>query len=305
MNSVGVMRALAAAVGLSTGIAMANGTEPGPDEPGVGVPNAALAAPSNPLPGASPVPMPVVSMPPVWLQAPAAGAYPYYLVPYPALSRPLPPAYPIQPMQPMMPPGWAPFVMVLVPMRAMPPAPAGVDYGPVAETPVVELPESGMTGASPVTSSVEKPVPLEVLDAGKAPAEISQPDYGPVADTPIVELSMDEPVPEIAGQNALPATAELPPPPVVPMAEAAVITTLSPIDYGPVADTPVVDLLVPEATLPAVLTPAHAKPATVKAKKPTGKKSRTAKAAAKPAASTAPPARKRMCWNNGVVAPCK
>lgn len=62
------------------------------------------------------------------------------------------------------------------------------------------------------------------------------------------------------------------------------------VDYGPVTDAPVVDLLAVEKKLfaPAVQT-----------KKQTRS---SAAAAAKPAPA---PKKARMCWKNGIVAPCK
>ncbi|MEW6119747.1 MAG: hypothetical protein AB1593_06635 [Pseudomonadota bacterium] len=321
MNPAAILRVLVAASGLSVGIAAANGTEPGPDEPLGGLPNAALPVFSGPLPGGLPAVMPAMPVSPVWIQAPVAGTYPYFLMPHPALSRPMPPMYPVLPMQP---PGWAPFVMVLVPMAA----PPGVDYGPVAETPVIELPvvENSLGVGEAISGT--KPL-IEVQPVLPAASLELAPDYGPVADTPVVELpagemiepppSPGERAPAPAPQSALPDAAPLAGQsavvaqeidygpvagtPVVELpefgAELPVAAMQPVIDYGPVAETPVVVLASPK-TAPVSRTPLRTKPASAKARKPAASKTVPLRAKGAPA-----PTKKRMCWNNGVVAPCK
>jgi hypothetical protein len=133
-------------------------------------------------------------------------------------------------------------------------------------------------------------------------------DYGPVADTPVVELPMPEeepsPPPAEPGASAgpeSPAAAANEPvatpvsgEPVVadPAADALAAPPWSApaVDYGPVTETPVVDLVTLEKQLSA---------APMQNRK-SGKQSSLS--AAKPAAA---PKKSRMCWDNGIVAPCR
>ena len=242
--------------------AMANGTQP--DTP---------LQPASPQQQVSPPQVaPGVPMAPVWVQLPAAGSYPYFL----ATPQPVP-AYPLPQMT--LPSGWGPFVMVWVPVQALQAAsiPPVVDYGPVAETPVVMLPEPDPEPAPQAAATGETqpavalPVPADMPAASPGPDGAAVPAVAPEAATPPLEQAVAESV-----QVSVPATD---------------------VDYGPVAPTPVVEL--PDFTAPpAVAAPAQP-PATVK-KKPVVRKKPVSKA---PAAAT--PARKRMCWNNGVVAPCR
>lgn len=218
MKPTRIFSAMAVMAVLGTATAAANGTEPDTVKPPVPL----VAAPG-------------VNMTPVWVQIPMTGPIPYFLAP------PLP--MPVQPLPQMtLPPGWGPFVMVWVPLQALQPTaqPALVDYGPVADTPVVELPET----------VVEPAVPETLL----SPA-------------PVVMMPVD--------------------------AEAASVPG-SEVDYGPIAPTPVVDLMALSAPV-AVSVPASKPP-----KKPAVKKNPVRKL---PAATV--PAKKRMCWTNGVVAPCR
>lgn len=171
-------------------------------------------------------------VPPVLHMAPVAGMPAFYWLASPGMVWPAPPLYPA-PM--MMPPAavWRPFVLMLVPVLPAAPA-AEVSYGPVADTPVVQLPPSAADPARP-------------------------------ADTPA-----DHSPAQLAATPALP-------------------------DYGPVTPTPVVDLL------------ALQQPAAVR---PRARHQRAAKPLRQPTAAASPavadkPARKRMCWSNGVVAPCR
>ncbi len=244
---------LFALAALGSSVAVANGIEPEAVKP---------ATPQSVAPG--------VGMMPVWMQLPMAGSYPYVMVPAPALS-----AYPLPQMT--LPPGWGPFVMVWVPLQALQslPQPAVVDYGPVADTPVVELPDPALVEtAEPAREAM--PVPIAVVTPAPVPAPIAS-DPAPVVE---------------------PVTA-----PVGAIKPDALADSVSGIDYGPVAPTPVVDLLAltaPPAAGVADPAPAQksAEPAPV-TKKPAARK----KAVRKAPASVAPP-KKRMCWNNGVVAPC-
>jgi hypothetical protein len=183
-----------------------------------------------------------------------------------------------------------------------------VDYGPVADTPVVELP---LMDGVPEARMLED-------GASPAPAVV---DYGPVADSPVVALPQIEPdiAQAVAEDAALAAAlaqegkvdagpAEVvsgvesvtlngqvsvagePPTVVVPVNEV-------PVDYGPVAPTPVVDLLALESQ--ASKTPG----ASGRPSKP-ARKSGTP-VSPKPGAKTKSEPSKRLCWTKGVVAPCR
>lgn len=178
------------------------------------------------------------------------------------------------PTWPGMPPvlTWVP--VVLVPLMVAPASPQGavVDYGPVSDAPVVVLP------------SAEEP-----QAAAWMPTEV---DYGPVAATPVVVLSSPE-EPQVAPTPAADAVAPAP-----TDAGAAGTSAWEPsnVDYGPVTATPVIDLQELEKQLSAP-PPRPGKPS-----RPSGSASKPkAQAASKPAA----PTKKRMCWENGIVAPCK
>ncbi len=267
MNSAGVLRVLIAAACLGVGVVSANGTEPGPDGPAV-APVAPVAPVAMPAVTPSPTP-PAVQMTPVWMQVPLNGAPPYYLAPQAAMPWAMAPAYPVLPPAQMFvpPPGWVPFVLVLVPMQA--PTQGGVNYGPVAETPVVVLPPE---------------VPASAAEAGpaavQAPVSASAPPAVPSAAVPPVAAPAG---PEV--DAVVPAS--------VPEAFAA-----PGIDYGPVAPTPVIELPAPDQAAVAEAKPA-AKPVPRPVRKPVARKP-----VAKPRAAV-PPVKKRMCWSNGVVAPCR
>lgn len=326
MNTARILRIAVAASGLVAGLALANGTEPGPDEPAGGLPGAVLSPPVAGATGALPGAMPIMPAPHAWLQAPVAGTHPYYLVPYPALSRPMAPAYPVLPMQAPVLPGWVPFVMVLVPMQAMPQPPAGGDYGPVADTPVVELPPpvavvpaEGTPATQATTSSEVAPdvaSPAQPIDYGpiadapviEVPASDAHPpepaptlllpDYGPVTASPVVELP-ETGMPD-SGQASVPAVGAPP-----PAAQAVVVPRVT-VDYGPIAATPVMALPVAGTRVHQIRTRARAAAPSGKAKaglavKPAIKPAATSK---RGVAVPAPP-KKRMCWSNGIVAPCK
>jgi hypothetical protein len=77
----------------------------------------------------------------------------------------------------------------------------------------------------------------------------------------------------------------------VPLAEPATPTWAEPtVDYGPVTDTPVVDMPVFEKQLSAP---------------PVQSKKRSQSSALSAAKSAPAPKKNRMCWDNGIVAPCK
>lgn len=148
------------------------------------------------------------------------------------------------------------------------------------------------------------PLVWVLVPTAPAPVEV---DYGPVAHPPVTELPAPDPmsaaatpgksgVAEVVAQEALAATPPtvLAEPVIAPMAlserEAAV-------DYGPVTPTPVVNLLTPQPQ--AVARPRKPAPAAPKpVPKPAAK---SPKASSK---SVSKPIR-RLCWTNGVVAPCR
>lgn len=143
-------------------------------------------------------------------------------------------------------------------------------------------------------------VPMPALPA---PAEV---DYGPVTHTPVIELPLPEATSAAATQEGPPVTGDgdaFATTPVTVMAEPAIApVALSgrevAVDYGPVTPTPVVDLL---ALQPKVVAPPR-KPAPA-APKPAPKSAaaKTPKASSKVANKPKP----RLCWTNGVVAPCR
>lgn len=145
---------------------------------------------------------------------------------------------------------------------------------------------------------------VPVLPAAPA-AEVS---YGPVADTPVVLLPPPEPA-----QDPAPAVAAVPTEPPasaaveseparlgdVPVETPPALALPGPAlpDYGPVAPTPVVDVLALQQPAAAVRPRTPHRNASKAARPP-------APAVASPAAA-GKPARQRMCWSNGVVAPCR
>ena len=159
---------------------------------------------------------------------------------------------------PGMPPvlGWVPVMLVPTPALAGVSLPQGrsVDYGPVSETPVIELPApdevdpqtSGESGGTIVPGS-EKDMSAVTV----APSEAVSSDVSALVDSPWKEPT---------------------------------------VDYGPVIDTPVVDLLALEKKLSAPAVPS---------------KKRTGSSAPPPAKQAPAPKKARMCWKNGIVAPCK
>lgn len=159
---------------------------------------------------------------------------------------------------PGMPPvlNWVPVMLVPTPALAGVSLPQGrsVDYGPLSETPVIELPvpeevdprPSGESGATIVPESEKDTSATSVVPSEAVSGEVSV-----LADSPWTEPT---------------------------------------VDYGPVTDTPVVDLLALEKKLfaPAVRS-----------------KERISSSAPPPAKPVPAPKKARMCWKNGIVAPCK
>ena len=281
MGALGVMRAAMAGLLLAPALVVANDT-------------GSAAADVQPMPAqASPAASPVVAPQlPVWLQmVPVAGPGGVYWIPVPAVSWPVAPQYPAP--IPLPYPAYAgerPNVWMPAPVPAQAPAPvpgsAGVDYGPVADTPVVELP---VFDATP--DSVPVPAPAEPAGAALAPAT-------PEPAKPVESSATETVTPEstaTAGVDQPSPAAEVP--------TSVVPASLTTVDYGPVAPTPVVDLLAAERQAAA---PRPRKKAQVAPKplQPASNAPATA-APASPAPTASQPAKKRLCWNKGVVAPCR
>lgn len=194
MHSPRISTILLAMACLGAGACPANGTDVSV-APEAAVP---VAQPFLPPPALASA-MPMV---PVWIPVPAGPLRPYYFVPQPVPTLGVPA-------------GWAPFFMVLVPaVPAQAPVSAEVDYGPVADTPVVELPSPVSPGAGLLPKAIESgpavpaapPSPPEA--SARAAAGASAVDYGPVSDTPIVDLPVPaapvppaQPAPFTAGES--------------------------------------------------------------------------------------------------------
>lgn len=159
---------------------------------------------------------------------------------------------------PGMPPvlNWIPVMLVpMPPLTGVSLSQTGsVDYGPVTETPVIELPVPDVIEAQSSNES----------GAGIAPGAENEPSAASVA-------------PSEGDSSEVSTLADAP-------------WTEPTVDYGPVIEPPVVDLLALEKKL---LAPAA----------PDKKQIRSSSTvAAKPAPA---PKKARMCWKNGIVAPCK
>jgi hypothetical protein len=252
------IRALLGAALLGPGFVMADGGEPAtPTKP----PAQVVPAMSSPLAWQAPV----------WVNmVPVPGNQPYSLMPQPGMAWPVLPQYPV-PMA--TPPAWAPIIWVMVPLRPMALVPAETDYGPVADTPVIELP---LPDEAPAIPAPEVAMPAPPMAEADRPVTEAGATAGPAA----TEASAAAATPEISA---------------APTAAAVGAET---VDYGPVASTPVVDLRVLEqqaaaegAPKPSTSNPARKAPST---------------ASPKPRSTAADkPAKRRMCWTNGVVAPCR
>jgi hypothetical protein len=211
----------------------------------------------------------------IWLQMmPVAGPQAYYWAPRPGMIWPPMPGYPAAWVMP-------PVVWVMVPVPAPSPTPAQVGYGPVADTPVVEIPP-------PETAVTQTMIEDAALAAALAQERNAEADAA--------ALTSGVEVPASAGMNNQPpatgandATA----------LAAPVTADVKLVDYGPVTPTPVVDLLALETQGAGSGAPESSR-ATVK----TGRKS-GAPASPKPAPKAKSAPAKRMCWSKGVVAPCR
>ncbi|MGK2952215.1 MAG: hypothetical protein ACSLEZ_07500 [Thiobacillus sp.] len=250
--------------------------------PGMVVANGALPVASDTLPPVQTMPAMVASAP-MWQQMMSVlGVPPFYSMPQSGMALPMLPQSPAPMiMSPAMPATWMPFAWVWVPVGAVTPAPAAVDYGPVADTPVIELPladtaanimmaPDGMAHASATVDADKR------VTAGEATAEAPLVDVHSITDS----------------SSSLPA-AVMPAPVADPLAVAVSAVV---VDYGPVTPTPVVDMLALEKQL--------ARASLRKSSQPASKSAVTK--SNKPVSTTpSKPVKKRMCWNNGVVAPCR
>lgn len=275
MCAPAMMRAAMFVLMLGPVLATANGTAPTvPD-----IPPELGAAPAAPPGNVSPVP--------VWLQrVPAAWPQAVYWVPAPGMMWPMVPTYPAPIPIPYPSAGWRPFVMMWVPVTAQVPVSVTADgvYGPVADTPVVELPLPALT-LEPASAPVSTPVPEGAMRSS-AITEPGKPDAGPAAAVTVLEL---------------PASAETG---GLSLAADAQTSAMMAVDYGPVAPTPVVDLLALEQQAAAP----RPRDMTRVAPKPLQKSVRQSPVTSAPASamqSAAKPVKKRLCWNKGVVAPCR
>jgi|GEM_PF-1552034 len=243
---------------------------------------------------------PVLMWPPMM---PVARPMVYYWAPPPGMMWPVLPQNPAPVTMPSV-------VWVMVPVPATSLTPAMVDYGPVADTPVVEL---------PLIDAAPEPIMLEDA-ASPAPALA---DYGPVADTPVVELPQTDPdtAQAVAEDAALAAAlaqedkVDAGPAEVASGVESATLNgqspaagepaaptiplpvNVAPVDYGPVAPTPVVELLALESL--ASKAPDASRPPPKPARKS------GTPASPKPVAKSKSEPSKRLCWTKGVVAPCR
>ncbi|MFO7542529.1 MAG: hypothetical protein R6W97_06940 [Thiobacillus sp.] len=269
------------------------------------VPSLAVASGAETsLPESTPVQPAVVQggsqQPMMWMpMMPAAGMQMPYWAPPPGMVWPY--QAPVMMPSPLY-PAWRPVMLLMVPMPV--PATGGVDYGPVADTPVVFLPQAdGGADAAPAAADLpsvkadEAAGPQSGLPEAVPAASV---DEAPAAATPVVDLGGVQPSPAVALIAPLTGVTleEAGSASAVQAAEAPASVAM--VDYGPVAPTPIVDLEVLLLQQPAVVVPEPAAtvPATLPkvAPKPIRKKAKKVQAK---------PAKKRMCWSNGVVAPCR
>ena len=326
------MRAIAGALLLSPGLSLAADQEPA-------APNL-QATPGQAVSGMPPAMMPSVQP---WPQMmPFPGMPPYYWAPPPGVMWPMPSPYLAPMAMPSMPPiPWAPVMWVMVPVPAEAPMGAMPDTTPVANTPDMALSSSNVTvpasgsGAAPSSGAGENKgifvtatppgSPESAMPPSVAPVQ-EKAVYVPVAPNPVVKLPVPDAAPSAPAERTTPAAggadagkvtpeqaadpvAVAVPLPVSPPAtlageadsaiHASVDAPLKEVtvDYGPVAPTPVVDLLVlMQPDKPAVKTPARSK-------KP--RKSNVAIPLKSRPTPAAKPVKQRMCWTQGVVAPCR
>lgn len=247
MNALGKVRAALGMMLLGPGLVAASGTE----------------AIVPPAPVASAVGQGGGQQPMMWMQMmPAPGMQMPYWTPPPGMVWPYP--SPVT-MPSALYPAWRPVMMLWVPVTPSAVPAVQVDYGPVADTPVVYLSQPEETTAPASAAATPE------SDAA-APAESTS-------------GKTDVPAP----QSSLHA---------LPLAEAVQPAAL--VDYGPIAPTPVVDIEMLQQ--PSIVE----QPAPISTAKPQSIPKKSASAKRKPRSSaTAKPVKKRMCWSDGVVAPCR
>lgn len=230
----------------------------------------AAASNEQPIPSQLTAEMKPEMVPPVLMwppMMPVARPMVYYWAPPPGMVWPVMPQYPAHVTMPSV-------VWVMVPVPATSLSPAMVDYGPVADTPVVELPQTDPDTAQAVAEDAALAAAL---------AQEGKVDAGPAEGASGVESATLNGQSPAAGEPAAPAIA-------VPVNEA-------PVDYGPVSPTPVVDLLTLESL--ASKTPDASRPPPKPARKS------GTPASPKPVAKAKSEPSKRLCWTKGVVAPCR
>jgi hypothetical protein len=238
----------------------------------------------------------------MWPQMmPVARPMVYYWAPPPGMIWPVLPQYPAPMVMP-------PVVWVMVPIPSTSLTSAMVDYGPVADTPVMEL-------------SMIDAVPEQIMLEGAAATV----DYGPLADTPVVGMPLPDsntaqammedaalaaalaqegkvdagPADVTSGVESATINGQSPAAGAVEpvAATVAVPVNVIPADYGPVTPTPVVDLLALESQ-------GSKSPDSSRRPSRSTRKSGTPASPKPMAKATSEPA-KRLCWTKGVVAPCR
>ena len=204
MGAPGMIRAIMAGLLLAPSLIIANGTEPAaPDVQSL----PALAVPAAPQAATPQVPL--------WPQrVPVAGPQGAYWMPAPGMAWPVAPRYP-SPIALPYPgyPVWSPFMWVLVPIAALTPASAPasaeVDYGPVAETPVVELP---LLGATPEPTSAPLPAlaPTPAVSEAATLTPVMRDAAKPVDDSAAAAPARELPVSAGRSVRRQPRTSRLP-----------------------------------------------------------------------------------------------
>ncbi len=304
-------------------------------EPAVTVPTDAQGATMPSVPAMPAWPQPMTAMP---------GMMPPGMMPYggmpPGMMWPIPQALPAPMMQPNAPQiVWVPFLRVLAPMEGA--AAPAVNYGPVADTPVVSMPpappslvpaaaEATATervpqekaADAPAKGAAKTPVPavaafestLPALTAPFLPSPTPAAAEATATERILQEKAADAPA-KGAAVSPAPAVAAIESPLSVMAAPAlpAALVAAEPVpeapklyeiavsvDYGPVAPTPVVMLAPPEQ--PEVAPQVRKR--TRSAVKASARKA-VAKSPTSSLKSGVEPVKKRLCWTQGVVAPCR
>lgn len=279
-----ILRAAVAALACAPLLSFANGTAPAA---AVSAPPLAAVPAADPVPAPAPITSPVVPPAMSAAAAPDAPSAPVvdgspvttFLVGMPPAApsgwMPWVPVYTVPvwpahwplpvPIQPATGPGGVAYVLMWVPV------PLGSAAMPAAETapaPSAALPSVDDVAQSPAPAASTPPSPAEPADAPAPALTVAAPPAPAAASAPAAANSA--PLATAAGVGARPAARP------------------ATVDYGPVAPTPVVYLL-RRARPPA--------PAVAPARAPAS--------AAAPVAKTRPAPKRRLCWSDGVVAPCR